>query len=114
MKNNILYVARPGFVVRDIVGEHALIPVETGNIVIAEEAYTVPEFSGMVTLNDLSLFLWNTLLEPQSFDSLLEAVKNEFEIGKDDDPKKDIADFLEIGITNQLILLIDDSQDIES
>ena len=62
--------ARPGFVLRDVVGEKILMP--TGD--------TIGQFNGTVLLNDIAAFVWQQLQNPVSRDDLLQAVLDEYEV----------------------------------
>ena len=66
-------VAKQGFVLRNVVDEHILMP--TGD--------NIGKFNGTVLFNDVSAFVWEKLQSPMSKDDLLQAVLDEFEVEKD-------------------------------
>ena len=72
------------FILREIAGEYIIVP--TGN--------TVMEFNGMITVNGVGVFLWKKLQEEVTFEELLQAVLDEYEVDEET-AKKDIQDFLD-------------------
>ena len=77
-KNNYLeekkdMVAKQGFVLRNVVDEHILMP--TGD--------NIGVFGGSVVMNDVSAFIWEKLQNPMSKEDLLQAVLDEFDVEKD-------------------------------
>ena len=66
-------VAKQGFVLRNVVDEHILMP--TGD--------NIGKFNGTVLFNDVSAFVWEKLQNPMSRDDLLQAVLDEFEVERD-------------------------------
>lgn len=72
------------FVLREIAGEYIIIPTGT----------TVIELNGMITVNELGAFLWEKLQKEVTFEELLEAVLNEYEVSKEE-AGKDIQEFLD-------------------
>lgn len=99
--------ARPGFMVREISGENTLIPIDTDNIVL--EDGRLPVFNGVIQLNGLGLMLWNSMQSPKSLEELIEIVCSEYDTNRIsvEDLKQDILDFINIGVVNQIILLIE-------
>lgn len=65
-------VAKKGFVLRNVVDEHILMP--TGD--------NIGIFGGSVVMNEVSAFVWEKLQNPISRDDLLQAVLDEFEVEK--------------------------------
>ena len=65
-------VAKKGFVLRNVVGEHILMP--TGD--------NIGVFGGSVVMNEVSAFVWEKLQNPISREDLLQAVLDEFEVEK--------------------------------
>ena len=61
------------FILRDIAGECVLVP--TGA--------TTHEFNGLITLSDTARFIWENLEKVDSFEELITAVLNEYEIDKE-------------------------------
>ena len=64
--------AKQGFILRNVVDEHILMP--TGDM--------IGKFNGTVLLNDVSAFVWEKLQNPVSREDLLNAVLDEFEVEK--------------------------------
>ena len=62
-----------GFLLRNIVDEWVVMP--TG-----ERALTIP---GAMVLNEVAVVIWNALQTPTTFDSLLEAIRVEFDVDVD-------------------------------
>lgn len=77
-KNNYLeekrdMVAKPGFILRNVVDEHILMP--TGD--------NIGVFGGSVVMNDVSAFVWEKLQNPMSKEDILQAILDEFDVEKD-------------------------------
>ncbi len=64
--------AKAGFVLRNVVDEHILMP--TGD--------NIGKFNGTVLLNDVSALVWEKLQNPISREDLLQAILDEFEVEK--------------------------------
>ena len=62
--------AKEGFVLREIAGEHLLMPVGDN----------IGKFSGTILLNRVSAFVWEQLQAPVSRDDLLQAILDRFEV----------------------------------
>ena len=62
--------AKQGFILRNVVDEHILMP--TGDM--------IGTFNGTVLLNDVSAFVWEKLQNPVSRDDLLKAILDEYEV----------------------------------
>lgn len=62
--------AKEGFVLRNIVGEHILMPVGDN----------IGRFKGTILLNEVSAFIWEKLQNPVSREELLKAILEEFEV----------------------------------
>lgn len=73
-----------GFLVREIADSYIIVPV--GERVI--------DFKGIMTLNNAGYFLWRHLLEEISYDSLLAALLEEYEVD-DATARTDIDEFLQ-------------------
>lgn len=54
----------PDFLLRDVAGNHILVPVESA----------AETFSGMISLNETGKFLWDELDNPQTVQSLAQAL----------------------------------------
>ena len=104
MDDELRFIARDGFVVREILDEYMLVPMDTGNVHLSDGSI-LPEFNGIIELNELALFLYNALSEPKTFNELVEAVKSEYDTAGQD-IVGDINEFLDRGIKNQIIFII--------
>lgn len=108
MDENMRFVARQGFITREIAGEYMLVP---GNLetVHLSDGTDLPEFNGIIELNELSLFLFELLKEPKTIKQLIEEVKKEFDT-EGQDISEDIEEFLETGFKNQIIFILNGQQ----
>ena len=75
---------KSGFLVRDIADSYIVVPV--GERVI--------DFKGIMTLNESGYFLWKQLLDNISYDGLLSALLDEYEVDEAT-ARNDIDEFLE-------------------
>lgn len=106
MEREQRYLARPGFLVREIVGESMLVPIDTSGVHLADEE-DLPEFNGMIQLDEVGVFLWREMESPKTVSELVEAVKKEFQTDGLD-IESDIREFLETGFKNQIIFIMKD------
>ena len=104
MEKSVCYLARPGFMVREVAGETMLIPIDTGNVYLTKEQ-KLPAFNGMIRLNALGLFLWKQLESPRTVEELAAAVEEHFD-ADGQDIQADIEAFLSTGIRNQVVFLV--------
>ena len=72
------------YVLREIAGEYILVPI--GN--------TAMEMNGMITLNEVGVFIWNKLQDECTCEQLLNAVLDEFDIDEEH-AKNDLNEFLQ-------------------
>lgn len=72
------------FILREIAGESILVPV-------GDTALT---FNGLITLNEVGLFLWENLQEEITREALLEKVLEEYDVDSQT-ALQDIDEFLE-------------------
>lgn len=72
------------YVLREIAGDYIIIPV----------GKTVLEFNGLITVNEVGVFLWKMLQEEVTMDDLVKAVLSEYEV-EEEVARKDIRKFLE-------------------
>lgn len=109
MEKELKFVARSGFIAREVAGETILVPVDTGGVRLNNNE-EIPMFNGIIQLNSLSLFLWNALSEPKSIAELTELVKENFDTSSETDSsiKTDIVKVLDAGIKSQIIFIIAD------
>ncbi len=80
--DNKKYCLKPGYVLREIAGEHLAIPV------------TAENSSDIVVLNPVSAILWNELETPKTLDELANKICENFDINRDE-AKADIMEFIE-------------------
>ncbi len=79
--DNKKYCLKPGYVLREIAGEHLAIPVSAGNT------------SDIVVLNPVSALLWRELETEKTLDDLVSLLCGNFDISKEE-AATDIKDFL--------------------
>ena len=72
------------YVLREIAGDHIIIPVGT----------TVLEFNGLITVNEVGVFLWKMLQEEVTMEELVQAVLKEYDV-EEEVAREDIQEFLD-------------------
>lgn len=72
------------YVLREIAGDYIIIPV----------GKTVLEFNGLITVNEVGVFLWKMLQEEVTMDDLVKAVLSEYEV-EEAVARADIQEFLD-------------------
>lgn len=72
------------FVLREIAGEYIIVP--TGN--------TALDFNGLITVNEVGMFLWNLLQTEVTADDLIRETMKEYDVDLET-AKSDIEEFLE-------------------
>ena len=72
------------YVLREIAGDYIIIPV----------GKTVLEFNGLITVNEVGVFLWKMLQEEVTMDDLVKAVLSEYEVDEAV-ARADIQEFLD-------------------
>lgn len=80
------------FVLREIAGEYIIVP--TGN--------TALDFNGLITVNEVGMFLWNLLQNDVTEEDLIRKTMDEYEVDRET-VKGDIAEFLEKLRTNGIL-----------
>lgn len=82
------------FVLREIAGDYIIIP--TGK--------TVLEFNGLITVNEVGVFIWKMLQEETTVEQLVQSVLEEYDV-EEEIAYEDILEFLgnlvERGILNK-------------
>lgn len=73
-----------GMVVREIAGETLLIP--TGEL--------TRQYNGLITVNEVSALIWKMLQEECTYEKLLQAVLDEFEV-EEETARQDLTELLE-------------------
>lgn len=76
---------RPGYVLRNIMGDYMLFPTGT----------EMQQFKGTILLNELSAFIWNKLQSPVEFESLKIAILEEYDV-EEEQVKNDLAEIINI------------------
>lgn len=79
---NKKYCLKPGYVLREIAGEHLAIPV------------TAENSSDIVVLNPVSAILWSELEAPKAIDELADKICESFDINREE-AVADIKEFVE-------------------
>ena len=110
MEKELKFLARSGFTAREVAGETILVPVDTGGVRLNNNK-DLPMFNGIIQLNSLSLFLWNSLSEPKTISELVNLVKEKFDTSSETDSsiEEDIIKVLDAGIKSQIIFIIADN-----
>ena len=80
------------FVLREIAGEHILIPVGS----------TALELNGLITVNDVGVFIWKLLQEDITLEDIVQAILNEYEV-EESVARKDAEDFLDVLRENKIL-----------
>lgn len=81
--NEQKFCIKPGYILREIAGEHMAIPV------------TAENQSDIVVLNPVSALIWKELETEKSLDELTETVCKNFDVPKED-ARADVAEFLDV------------------
>lgn len=76
--------AKDGFVMRTVVDENIIMPTDEN----------IDRFEGAVVLNEVSSFIWSKLQKSITWEELLEAVLNEFDVTYET-AEKDLAMLIE-------------------
>ena len=80
--DNKKYCLKPGYVLREIAGEHIAIPVTAENT------------TDIVVLNPVSAILWKELQNEKTLDELTDVICSNFDIAKEE-AAADIKEFLD-------------------
>lgn len=72
------------FVLREIAGDYIIIP--TGK--------TVLEFNGLITVNEVGMFIWNMLQNEVTFEEIVQGILKEYDV-EEEIAREDIQEFLE-------------------
>ena len=80
--DNKKYILKPGYVLREIAGEHLAIPV------------TAENSTDIVVLNPVSAILWTELETGKTLDELADKICENFDINRDE-AKADITEFID-------------------
>ena len=74
---------RGDFVLRKIGGENILVPVGTSAM----------EFEGLITVDEVGMFIWNLLEKEKDKDTILQQIVEEYDV-EQDKAEEDLTDFL--------------------
>ena len=80
--DNKKYILKPGYVLREIAGEHLAIPV------------TAENSTDIVVLNPVSAILWTELETGKTLDELTDKICENFDINREE-AKADITEFID-------------------
>ena len=80
------------FVLRDIAGEHILIPIGA----------TALELNGLITVNEVGVTIWKLLQNEVTFDEIVAAVLEEYEV-EEETARADVREFLDTLIENRIL-----------
>lgn len=80
------------FVLREIAGEYILVPVGS----------TALELNGLITVNEVGVFIWKLLQNDVTLDDIVQAVLNEYDV-EESVARKDAADFLAVLQENNIL-----------
>ena len=72
------------YVLREIAGDYIIIPVGT----------TVFEFNGLITVNEVGVFLWKMLQKEVTMEELVQGVLKEYDV-EEEVARNDIEEFVE-------------------
>lgn len=83
---------KKGFMLRSVANRHVVVAVGQASV----------DFNGLITLNDTGAFIWKKLSDGCTYDELLQAILDNYEV--DEDTAKDgINSFLETARSADLI-----------
>ena len=71
-----------------------VLPEIAGDYIIIPLGKTVLEFNGLITVNEVGVFLWNMLQEEITMDDLVKAVLSEYDV-EEAVARADIQEFLD-------------------
>lgn len=72
------------FMLREVAGCYVVVPV----------GETVVNFSGMFSVSETGAFLWNLLVNGDTFEGLVQALQSSYEVDEQT-AKKDVAEFIQ-------------------
>lgn len=78
-------IVKKDFVLREIAGDYILVP--TGS--------TALDFNGLITMNDVGVFIWENLESIENENEMLKKILSEYEVDEKT-AKADIEEFLNI------------------
>ena len=72
------------YLLRNVAGSNIVVPVGEGSL----------DFSGVITLNEVGAFLWESLKEDTDLDGLVKALRSEYDVDEAT-ARTDISEFLD-------------------
>lgn len=81
------------FILREIAGDYIIIPTEK----------TAIEFNGLITVNEVGVFLWRLLQNNISQEDLLKSVLEEYDV-EEEVAKEDIQEFLDVLVKGGILV----------
>lgn len=88
------FVRTSNAVLREIAGEHLLVPVRRGNLLDAESLYI---------LDDVGAWVWEALATPSTPAALAEGVRGTFEVAPGRDVEGDLRELLSDMVSQGLV-----------
>jgi len=85
---------KKGFLMREVAGKYVVVPVGIGT----------NEFKGMVQMNKIGAFLWNSLEQEQTSEELVQKILAKYDVTEEQavlDVEKFIGELLNAGILEQ-------------
>ena len=82
------------FIMREIGGDHIIIP--TGKSAL--------EFNGLITINEVGVFLWDLLQQDVSMEDLVHGLLSEYEV-EEEVAREDIQEFLDTLVKGKILTL---------
>ena len=82
------------FIMREIGGDHIIIP--TGKSAL--------EFNGLITVNEVGVFLWGLLQQDVSMEDLVHGLLSEYEV-EEEVAREDIQEFLDTLVKGKILTL---------
>jgi len=92
------FVRTSNAVLREIAGEHLLVPVRRGNLLDAESLYI---------LDDVGAWVWEALAEPATPGALAEGVRGAFEVAPGQDVEGDLRNLLSDLVSQGLVEILE-------
>ena len=83
---------KPGFALKEVANSFVIVP--TGSNIV--------DFSAMITINETSAFLWNSIGDGATEEELVEKLLNEYDVDRDT-AVSDVHEFAEVLINKKVI-----------
>ena len=92
MSENRRYRIRPGFILREIAGEYAIIPVDAEGVLA----------NAMLSPNETAVFLWKAFEHPATIDEVTEKAMAEYE-GEAEEIRRAVVSFVADSLRYKMI-----------